>query len=165
MRFFLAGIMQGSHAEKALHNQDYRQHLKDLLAVHFPGADVYDPLAEHKGSLGYSRQTGREVFMRHNAMCGEVDVLLAFVPEASMGTAIEMWEAHRHGAAVVTISPLRHNWAVKFLSHALYADLPAFEAALESGEVARRIEKTKKPRTSSNATLDPDTRHTHDDCR
>ena len=63
-------------------------------------------------------------------MCREIDVLLAFVPEASMGTAIEMWEAHQHGAAVITISPLKHNWAVKFLSHALYADLPEFEAAL-----------------------------------
>ena len=84
-------------------------------------------------------------------MCREVDVLVAFVPEASMGTAIEMWEAHQHGAAVITISPLRHNWAVKFLSHALYADLPAFETALRSGEVARRIDevtKTAKKRVS-----------------
>ena len=66
-------------------------------------------------------------------------MLLAFVPEASMGTAIEMWEAHQHGAAVVTISPLGHNWAVKFLSHVLFSDEAQFEAALESGELARRI--------------------------
>jgi hypothetical protein len=73
-------------------------------------------------------------------MCREIDVLLAFLPEASMGTAIEMWEAYQHGAAVLSISPLRHNWAVKFLSHAVYADLPAFEAAVLSGEVAKIIE-------------------------
>ena len=79
------------------------------------------------------------MFFHHNRMCREIDVLLAFVPEASMGTAIEMWEAHQHGAAVITVSPLKHNWAVKFLSHAIYADLPEFEAALQSGEVARRI--------------------------
>jgi hypothetical protein len=72
-------------------------------------------------------------------MCREIDVLLAFVPEASMGTAIEMWEAHRHGAAVITISPLKHNWAVKFLSDALFADIPAFEAALRSGAVGRIV--------------------------
>jgi hypothetical protein len=143
MRFFLAGIMQGSKAEKALHNQDYRGHLKELLAAHFQAAEVYDPLADHKKSLGYSRATGREVFMRHNAMCGEVDVLLAFVPEASMGTAIEMWEAHRHGAAVVTISPLKHNWAVKFLSHVLYEDLDEFEAALASGALAGEIARIR----------------------
>jgi hypothetical protein len=49
-------------------------------------------------------------------MCGETDLLIAFVPEATMGTAIEMWEAARHGRVVVTISPLDLNWAVQFCS-------------------------------------------------
>jgi hypothetical protein len=140
MRFFLAGIMQGSHTEALLHDQDYRTRITQLIEAHFPGADVYDPRAIHSESLGYDAATGRDVFFHHNRMCRDVDVLLAFVPEASMGTAIEMWEAYQHGAAVLSISPLRHNWAVKFLSHAVYADLPAFEAAVLSGEVAKIIE-------------------------
>ena len=139
MRFFLAGIMQGSHVEAVLHQQDYRARIKRLLLDHFPEAEVYDPLADHSSSLAYDDATGRQVFLRHTRMCGEVDVLLAFLPEASMGTAIEMWEAHQHGAAVVTISPMQHNWAVKFLSHEIYADLDQFEAALASGRLARRI--------------------------
>ncbi|MGD0898858.1 MAG: hypothetical protein ABR915_13555 [Thermoguttaceae bacterium] len=145
MRFFIAGIMQGSHTAAALHNQDYRQRITRLVQQHFPGAEIYDPRAKHPGSLGYDKPTGREVFFRHNLMCRQVDVLLAFVPEASMGTAIEMWEAHQHGAAVIAISPLRHNWAVKYLSHALYADEAEFEAALSSGEVARRIAEVLAP--------------------
>jgi hypothetical protein len=140
MRFFLAGIMQGSHTEALLHDQDYRAQISRLIEDHFPGAEVYDPRAIHTESLGYDDTTGRDVFFHHNRMCREVDVLLAFVPEASMGTAIEMWEAHQHGAAVLSISPLRHNWAVKFLSHAIYPDLPSFEAAVRSGEVRRVIE-------------------------
>jgi hypothetical protein len=139
MRFFLAGIMQGSHTAAALHDQDYRARIKRLVAEHFPGAELYDPLADHGNSLGYGKAKGREVFFHHNRMCREIDVLLAFVPEASMGTAIEMWEAYQHGAAVIAISPLVHNWAVKFLSHALYPDLAAFEAALGDGRVAGRI--------------------------
>jgi hypothetical protein len=139
MRFFLAGIMQGSHLGATLHHQGYRRHIQQLLAAHFPGADVYDPLADHADSLSYDDEQGRAVFWHHCQLCREVDVVLAFVPEASMGTAIEMWEAHRHGRAVIAVSPLAHNWAVKFLSHALYADLEALEAALASGEVARRI--------------------------
>ena len=139
MRFFLAGIMQGSHTEAVLHAQDYRQQFKRLLQSRFPTAEVYDPLTDHSNSLTYDDATGRTVFFGHNQMCREVDVLFAFVPEASMGTAIEMWEAYQHGAAVITISPLRHNWAVKFLSHTVYNDVAEFEAALESGEVARRI--------------------------
>ena len=140
MRFFIAGIMQGSHTVNHMHNQDYRPRIAQLLEDHFPGAEIYDPLAKHQKSLEYDKLTGREVFFRHNQMCREVDVLLAFVPEASMGTAIEMWEAHQHGAAILTISPMTHNWAVKFLSHGLYADEAAFIAALGNGEVARKIE-------------------------
>lgn len=136
MRIFIAGIMQGSHAAAKVHPQDYRAKLTELLGVHFPHAEIYDPRAKHRGSLGYDELTGRDVFFRHNFMCREVDLLLAFVPEASMGTAIEMWEAYQHGATVVTISPLEHNWAIRFLSHARYHDLAAFQQGLENGEVA-----------------------------
>jgi hypothetical protein len=136
MRFFLAGIMQGSLREAAIHDQDYRRRLAALIAGRFPQAEVYDPLAAHGQSLEYDEARGREVFFAHNRMCGEVDVLLAFVPEASMGTAIEMWEAHRGGRVVISISPLEHNWAVRFLSHARYRDVAEFEAAVVSGALA-----------------------------
>ena len=138
MRFFLAGIMQGSHRGAELHNQDYRGQIKRLLVEHFPRAEIYDPLADHANSLGYDESRGREVFWHHNRLCREVDVVLAFVPEASMGTAIEMWEAHEHGRTVVTVSPLVHNWAVKFLSHVLYADLEQLREAIVSGQLAAR---------------------------
>jgi hypothetical protein len=143
MRFFIAGIMQGSHTVNHMHDQEYRQRITQLLEEHFPGAEIYDPLAKHKNSLDYDKLTGREVFFRHNLMCREVDVLLAFIPEASMGTAIEMWEAHQHGAAILTISPMKHNWTVKFLSHGLYADEAEFIAALRAGDVARKIETVR----------------------
>lgn len=139
MRFFLAGIMQGSHLAATLHNQEYRRRIKRLLADHFPNAEVYDPLADHSESLNYDDQQGRAVFFHHNRLCSEVDVVLAFVPEASMGTAVEMWEAHRHGRAVIAVSPMKHNWAVKFLSHEMYADLDEFESALASGRLAERL--------------------------
>ena len=66
MRFFIAGIMQGSHTVNHMHNQDYRQRIAQLLQEHFPGAEIYDPLAKHKNSLDYDKLTGREVFFRHN---------------------------------------------------------------------------------------------------
>jgi len=139
MRFFLAGIMQGSHLGPVLHNQDYRQRIKQLLAVHVPGATVYDPLADHGNSLEYDDQRGREVFFHHNQLSAEVDVLLAFVPEASMGTAIEMWQAYRHGRIVIAISPLVLNWTVRFLSHLIYPTVEEFESAVTTGTLARRL--------------------------
>jgi hypothetical protein len=146
MKIFLAGIMQGSHRAAILHEQDYRARLKQVLASHLPEAEVYDPLEDHGDSINYDDQTGREVFFRHNRMCREIDVVLAFVPEASMGTAIEMWEAHQNGRAVIAISPLEHNWSVKFCSHEIYPDVAAFEAALADGLVRQRIREVLEVR-------------------
>ena len=121
--------------------------LKRLLKEHFPGADVYDPLADHQDSLDYDEERGRAVFYRHNRLCREVDVVVAFVPEASMGTAIEMWEAHEHGRGIViTISPLLHNWAVRFCSHVVFADFVEFEAALVTGTLPPLIERLRAER-------------------
>ncbi len=143
LRFFIAGIMQGSHSKRTMHDQNYRVRLKALLLEHFPNAQVYDPRADHSASIDYDDRTGRSVFFGHNQMCREIDVLVAFLPEASMGTAIEMWEAHTHGAVVIAISPLAVNWAVRFLSHIIFADEIGFEAALVSGELEREIGKIR----------------------
>ncbi len=153
MRFFIAGIMQGSHREAVLHEQGYRSHVKSLLEHHYPEADIYDPLANHQDSLDYDDAMSREVFNRHNFLCREVDVVIAFVPEASMGTAIEMWEAHEHGhGIVIAISPLSHNWAVRFCSHIIFLDIDAFEAELSSGmleqEIARLLEEKRRDEDS-----------------
>jgi hypothetical protein len=139
MRIFLAGIMQGSHLGAVLHAQDYRARIKNLLIQHLADAEIYDPLADHADSVEYDDARGREVFFRHNRMCGEVDVVLAFVPQASMGTAIEMWEAYRHGRCVVSVSPLVHNWAVRFLSHVHYRDEAELESALKNGDFLRAV--------------------------
>lgn len=140
-KLFLAGIMQGSHREAVLHAQGYRDLLKRQLARHLPEAQVYDPLADHGQSLDYDERQGQTVFFTHNRMCREVDVVLAFVPEASMGTAIEMWEAHQAGRTVVAVSPLAHNWAVRFLSHRRYDTLESFDEALVSGALRRWLQE------------------------
>lgn len=133
-RVFVAGVMQGSHREAVLHGQEYRRRLVELIEFHFPMAEVYDPLAGHRQSLDYDDRRGREVFLAHNSMCAEADLLVAYLPTASMGTAIEMWEAFRHGGMVVAISAMEHNWAIKFLSHVRYTDIDEFAAALARGE-------------------------------
>ncbi|MDD3588601.1 MAG: hypothetical protein PHQ75_15570 [Thermoguttaceae bacterium] len=144
MKFFIAGIMQGSETEKKIHSQNYRTVIKEIVLREFPDADVYDPFEKHKNSLQYGTETGKETFLRHNKMCGnQVDCLIAFIPEASMGTAIEMWEAWKNGATVISISPMAANWAVKFLSHAVYPDIESF--AESAGDFLRsRIGNAKE---------------------
>jgi len=139
MRFFIAGIMQGSLIPAELHAQNYRRQIKQLLLSTFDNAEVYDPLANHNQSIDYDDDTGRDTFFNHNRMCREVDCLVAFTPTASMGTAIEMWEAFRSGKIVITISPMVHNWVVKFCSHLIIESVEQFEQALNDGTIKQLI--------------------------
>jgi len=61
-------------------------------------------------------------------------------PTASMGTAIEMWEAFRSGKIVITISPMAHNWVVKFCSHLIIESVEQFEQALNDGTIKQLID-------------------------
>ena len=139
MRFFLAGIMQGSNRGDGLEQQDYRGQLRELLTEHFPGSDIYDPLQGNEGSVEYDDEMARATFVGHNHMCREVDVVVAYVPEASMGTAIEIWEAYSHGKVVISISPLVSNWVIRVCSHFVCADLAAFETALSLQQIQQVI--------------------------
>lgn len=139
MRIFLAGIMQGSHVAALVHDQSYRERFRRAVEERWPDAEVYDPHSNHANSIGYDMARASEVFLGHVEMCREYDLLVAYVPEASMGTAIEMWEAHRHGRVVVTITPLVHNWVVQITSHAVYRDFDAFLHAVQAGDIDRLL--------------------------
>jgi hypothetical protein len=144
MRVFLAGIMQGSFQDLKLHSQEYRTHFRKLLEANIPGVDVFDPFEGHTDSIRYTEEVGKKVFFGHNYLCREMDVILAFIPEASMGTAIEMWEGNQSGAVVVTVSPLNRNWAVRFLSDRIYATPEELEKDVRSGEFQRFVEERRK---------------------
>lgn len=149
MRIFLAGIMQGSFREMRLHSQEYRTILKTFLEEHLPGAEVFDPFENHQNSIHYSDEEGKKVFLGHNFLCREMDVILAFVPEASMGTAIEIWEGWLHGAAVFIITPLVQNWAVKFLSHHIYASIDELKQEVLDGQFLERVQQVQESKQSN----------------
>ena len=67
------------------------------------------------------------------------DLLIAYVPTASMGAALEMYVAHERGVPVVTISPLAENWVVRALSRRVYRDLEGFLAAVGAAETPALI--------------------------
>ncbi len=152
VRVFLAGIIQGSIAEKRIHRQDYRFRVINALNASIPDADVLDPISDHPNSLEYSARKSQDVFFDLMRRAGGIDLLVAFLPEASMGTAIEMWEAWRSGALVVAITPMAVNWAIRFLTHRVYTTLEEFEAAASNGEFRQLVEEhleRMKPRINS----------------
>jgi nucleoside 2-deoxyribosyltransferase len=70
------------------------------------------------------------------------DVVIAYLPEASMGTALEIWAAYERGIPIISISPMVENWVVKFLSTWLFPTIEDFASFLTNGgamEIERRV--------------------------
>jgi len=138
---FIAGIIQGSIASDKVHAQDYRRRIKQVLEAHLEGARVYCPFENHPNSLEYDDETAGKVFFDHITMAARADLLVTYLPEASMGTAVEMFAAHKAGRAVVTVSPLSSNWTVRFLSHRVLGDLDAFEEFVAGGALQEFLDE------------------------
>jgi hypothetical protein len=139
MRVFLAGVIQGSHRGLELHDQSYRQRLKQILAAQAPDATLTCPIELHPTAIDYGPEEQRRAFFGLVDTASQADILVAYLPEASLGTAIEMWEAHHHGRVVVVISPMRDNWVIILLAVAVVPSLEAFEAFVREGHLARLL--------------------------
>jgi len=140
MKVFLAGIIQGSIKEPRIHSQDWRHSIRRILETHLPQAQVYCHYSRHPNSISYDMPRIIETLEEGNCLAGECDLLIAYVPSASMGTAIEMHLAARNGAKVVTISPLQANWVIRAYSHRLLADMNEFETFAASGGLRQLLE-------------------------
>jgi len=132
---FVAGIIQGSLRDTSIHEQSYRDRIVGLLRARLPGVEVYCPVENYPNSLAFGDDAARDTFFGLMERAARADVLVAYSPEASMGTAIEMWQAHRHGRLVVAISPMRANWVIRFLSNVVLPDIEAFERYVDDGEL------------------------------
>jgi len=128
--------------EAAIHRQDWREPIKQALKRHAPHARVYCHYSVHPHSITYDLPKIKETLADGNRRAGECDVLIAFVPSASMGTAIEMHEAAKNGAVVLSITPLVANWVIRAYSDRIFPDMEAFEKFLASGELDELL-KTK----------------------
>jgi len=126
MKVFIAGIMQGSRLDKDVEDQGYRECIASAIRARVPDADILDPWALHPDSPTYDFERGKQIYLSLNDAAAQAQVLVAYVPQASMGTAIEMWQAFQAGARIYTISPLTENWVVKFLSDRVFATLDEF---------------------------------------
>ena len=144
MKVFLAGIIQGSLVELTIHHQDWREPIKRALAEFLPAADVYCHYSQHPTSITYDLPKIRDTFADGNRRAGDCDLLIAYVPSASMGTAIEMHEAYRHDAVILTISPMDANWVIRAYSDRVFPDTETFAAFLASGELDDIIEAKKR---------------------
>lgn len=133
MRVFIGGIMQGSMQEQSINDQDYRQTIGQMVGAQHPDAEIVDPLALFPDSVDYDDDCARRVFFALAGEAARADVVIAYLPEASMGTALEMVRAYDVGTPVVSISPMTHNWFIRFLSRRVFPTLEAFDDWLRTG--------------------------------
>lgn len=133
MRIFLSGIIQGSRADLSIHRQDYREEIKAIIRRSLPEAHIICPIELHPQSLSYGDDTAQQTFLDLIRTAESADMIVAYIPEASMGSAVEMWQAYQKGIPILTISPLVHNWVIKFLSTRVFPTLADFESFVQSG--------------------------------
>jgi hypothetical protein len=130
---FIGGIMQGSIREMAVHDQDYREVIARLVRRYHPEVAIVDPRALHPDSVHYGREKAVHTFLAMLDRAAAADVLIAYLPEASLGTALEVWRAHQAGKPVVVISPMANNWMLWATATRILPDLDAFEVFVREG--------------------------------
>ncbi|OQX91763.1 MAG: hypothetical protein B6D58_06435 [candidate division Zixibacteria bacterium 4484_95] len=127
MKIFLGGIIQGSNVGSEICNQNYREQIKNILRKKYPDVEIFDPFEDHRHSVNYDDAQARRTFSMHLDELKSSDLMIAYLPQASLGTAIEMWEACRNGVPIVSISPLTTNWIVRFLTDKNFETIDSFE--------------------------------------
>jgi hypothetical protein len=139
MKIFIAGIMQGSRLDEAIDDQDYRTVIAGAIQDRHPGVEIVDPNILHPNGVDYDDGLAHATLVEMAELAGRCDLVVAYAPQASMGTALEMWEAYRHGVPVVTISPMAANWVVRHLSTRVLPDLAAFGRWIANGELDKLV--------------------------
>ena len=133
MKVFIAGVMQGSLEDDTVQAQDYRQMITDTILAQYPDATILDPWAIYPDGVSYGPEKAKQTLFEEIDLAGSCDILISYLPEASMGTALEMWSAYQAGAPVLCISTMIHNWVILTLSTHVYPTLDALLQFITDG--------------------------------
>ena len=133
MQVFIGGIMQGSRKDRYIDDQDYRRIISETLKKHRADLEIVDPNELHPNGVDYDDALAKATLLEMAALASRVDLTVAYLPQASMGTALEMWKAFEAGVPLVTISPMADNWVIKHLSSVVLPDLDAFDKWVTDG--------------------------------
>eukprot|EP00438_Fugacium_kawagutii_P012282 Skav236749 [mRNA] locus=scaffold2899:132158:133714:- [translate_table: standard] len=140
-RYFISGVMLGSKqklekAEADLVPQVYRKQIAEVIRKEDPHAVIVDPLdavksrAQRMGQtfddINLSDEAVRDAFTEVVESVKGCDVIVSHLPEASMGSAVELWEARKANLQIFTISPMKDNWTIRSVTDHNFVDLADF---------------------------------------
>ena len=137
MRFFLSGVIQGSVQDAGITDQSYREKLLGILRTGFPHPEhvTLCPIEMYPSSTALNDEAAKRAFEHLVETAASADAIVAYLPVASNGTAIEIWEASKRGTPVFTISPMSANWVIKFYSTRIFPNIETFADFVASGEL------------------------------
>lgn len=141
MHIFIAGVMQGARLDDQIDEQDYRLDIVRSIKEQNPDAQITDPWALNPHSVRYDEDRARETFLTMTARAGEADILIAYLPIVSMGTAMEMWEAFRSDTYIIAVTPHVHHWAIRFTADEIVPDLETLFVLIENGHLTDVIQR------------------------
>ncbi len=144
MHVFIAGIMQGERRDDQIDSQNYRLLITEALKQHVPDVQITDPWAMNPNSVNYTEEQARHTFLTLTEKAAEVDLLIAYLPQASMGTAMEMWQAYQAGVPIIAVTPLRHHWAVRFTAAEIVPDLDSLIEMLGNGRLTQILSQSTR---------------------
>jgi hypothetical protein len=108
-----------------------------------PGIEIVDPYARNPDSIDYDIAPARHTLLTNTALAAETDILIAYLPKASMGTAVEMWTAFHARKHIIVVTPLVHNWVINTTADQVLPDLDSLLALIQNGRFAQLLEKLK----------------------
>ena len=109
-------------------DQQYRTEIREALLARWPWLEVVDPFELHPDSVTYQDAEAKDTLFRMIELASSSDVVIAYAPVASMGTAVEMYAAYLRDVPILTISPMTDNWVVRTLSRRVFSDIASFVA-------------------------------------
>jgi len=144
MKIFFGGIIQGSNLGQDIASQNYREIIKTSILKMHADIKIIDPYENHNNSIDYDDNKASETFFGHIELLKDCSLMIAYLPTASLGTAIEMWQAYENDIPILTISPMTTNWVIRLLSSLNFETTELFEQYIESGGLNAPVKNRRK---------------------
>lgn len=135
MKIFFGGIIQGSKQGQDIHSQNYRDRVKSILSRRYPDIEIFDPVDNHQDSVVYTDERARATFFGHLKIIDTCDLMIAYLPQASLGTAIEMNRAYERDIPILSISPMTTNWVIRLFTENNFETVEAFEKFINDNDI------------------------------
>ena len=126
MKVYISGVMQGSKRGLEIQDQEYRQVISDAIKIYCPNAEIVDPFLLFPDTAAFDDQRTRKVLFMMADQAASADIVIAYLPEASMGTTLEMTRAYDNGKVIISISPMENNWFIRAVSATILPSLDDF---------------------------------------